>query len=90
MSDTTYQNRLKSLRVAKSWSQEQLAFVLGVPDDQIDKAENGRYTFELALDILKELGCPPNVEEMPEKEFQRLRCRMLLCLMDSYIFNYLK
>ncbi len=78
MGDTPYHERLRALRIAKGWSQEQLSLTLGVPETKIERVEGGKYSIEGTLDILKMLNCPPTVEGMSEKEFQVLRGRMLL------------
>jgi transcriptional regulator with XRE-family HTH domain len=79
-----YSKRLRSLRVANNWSQEQLGFTVGVTQERISQIENGKFTFEIALKILKELECPPTVEEMTDKEFQTLRSSFLIKSMDAH------
>ena len=54
------QNRIKELRVARNWTQEQLAEAVAVSRQSINSIERDRYvpSLELALTFAKVFGCP--------------------------------
>jgi len=53
-------NRVKELRAARSWTQEQLAQAAGVSRQSINSIERNRYvpSLELALAFSRIFGCP--------------------------------
>ena len=53
-------NRIKELRVAREWTQEQLAQAAGVSRQSINSIERNRYvpSLELALVFARIFGCP--------------------------------
>jgi putative transcriptional regulator len=52
-------NRVKELRNARGWTQEQLASVVGVSRQSINSIERGRYvpSLPLALTFARVFGC---------------------------------
>ncbi len=54
------QNRVKDLRAAREWTQEDLAAVVGVSRQSIISIERGRYvpSLPLALLLARVFGCP--------------------------------
>lgn len=54
------QNRVKELRVARKWTQEQLAEAVGVSRQSINSIERERYvpSLELALTFARVFSCP--------------------------------
>ncbi len=54
------QNRVKELRSARGWTQEQLAAAVGVSRQSINSIERDRYvpSLELALTFAKVFACP--------------------------------
>ncbi len=54
------QNRVKELRVARQWTQEQLAEAVGVSRQSINSIERDRYvpSLELALTFARVFACP--------------------------------
>lgn len=62
--DPDIQNRVKELRVAREWTQEHLADVVGVSRQSIISIERGRYVPSLPLVLLlaRVFACP--VEEI--------------------------
>ncbi|HUO14873.1 MAG TPA: helix-turn-helix transcriptional regulator [Verrucomicrobiae bacterium] len=54
------QNRVKELRVARGWTQEQLADAVGVSRQSINSIERERYvpSLPLALMFARVFGCP--------------------------------
>ncbi len=54
------QNRVKELRVARGWTQEQLAGAVGVSRQSINSIERERYvpSLPLALMFARVFGCP--------------------------------
>lgn len=58
--DPKIQNRVKELRVAREWTQEHLAEVVGVSRQSIISIERGRYvpSLSLALLLAREFACP--------------------------------
>jgi putative transcriptional regulator len=55
----TIQNRIKELRSARGWTQEQLAKAVGVSRQSINSIERNRYvpSLLLALTFAKVFGC---------------------------------
>jgi len=53
-------NRVKELRAARAWTQEQLAQAAGVSRQSINSIERNRYrpSLELALTFARIFGCP--------------------------------
>jgi putative transcriptional regulator len=53
------QNRVKELRAARGWTQEQLAKAVGVSRQSINSIERERYvpSLELALTFARVFGC---------------------------------
>jgi putative transcriptional regulator len=53
-------NRLKELRLARGWTQEQLASAVGVSRQSINSIERNRYvpSLELALTFARVFACP--------------------------------
>jgi len=53
-------NHVKELRMARSWTQEQLAKAAGVSRQSINSIERNRYvpSLALALTFAKVFGCP--------------------------------
>lgn len=53
------QNRVKELRVARGWTQEQLAKAVGVSRQSINSIERERYvpSLQLALTFARVYGC---------------------------------
>lgn len=53
-------NKLKELRAQHSWSQQDLAAILGVSRQTINAIENGRYdpSLPLAFQIARAFGLP--------------------------------
>jgi putative transcriptional regulator len=58
--DSDIQNRVKELRTARGWTQEQLAQAVGVSRQSINSIERERYvpSLPLALTFAKVFGCP--------------------------------
>jgi putative transcriptional regulator len=56
---TQVQNRVKELRTARGWTQEQLAEAVGVSRQSINSIERERYvpSLELALSFARVFGC---------------------------------
>ncbi len=56
----TIVNRVKELRIAKGWTQEQLAQAAGVSRQSINSIERDRYvpSLELALTFARIFSCP--------------------------------
>ena len=56
----TISNRVKELRIAQSWTQEQLAQAAGVSRQSINSIERNRYvpSLELALTFARIFACP--------------------------------
>jgi putative transcriptional regulator len=54
------QNRVKELRMARQWTQEQLAVEVGVSRQSINSIERDRYvpSLELALTFARVFACP--------------------------------
>jgi putative transcriptional regulator len=73
-------NRVKELRAARGWTQEQLADAVGVSRQSINSIERDRYvpSLPLALTFAQVFGCPtdeiftlngsPNAETLEGKE----------------------
>jgi putative transcriptional regulator len=57
---TTISNRVKELRTARGWTQEQLAQAVGVSRQSINSIERNRYvpSLELALTFARIFACP--------------------------------
>jgi putative transcriptional regulator len=53
-------NRVKELRAARGWTQEELARAVGVSRQSINSIERDRYvpSLELALTFAQVFGCP--------------------------------
>jgi putative transcriptional regulator len=53
-------NRVKELRIARGWTQEQLANAVGVSRQSINSVERDRYvpSLPLALTFARVFGCP--------------------------------
>ena len=53
-------NRVKELRTARNWTQEQLAHAVGVSRQSINSIERNRYvpSLELALTFARIFACP--------------------------------
>jgi putative transcriptional regulator len=53
-------NRVKELRTARGWTQEQLAHAVGVSRQSINSIERNRYvpSLELALTFARVFSCP--------------------------------
>jgi putative transcriptional regulator len=53
-------NRVKELRIARGWTQEQLAEAVGVSRQSINSIERDRYvpSLQLALLFARVFGCP--------------------------------
>jgi putative transcriptional regulator len=66
----TIQNKVKELRIARSWTQEQLASAVGVSRQSINSIERDRYvpSLMLALTLAQVFGCP--VEQIFSLESQ--------------------
>jgi putative transcriptional regulator len=58
--DTRIHNRVKELRTARGWTQEELAKAVGVSRQSINSIERDRYvpSLPLALTFAKVFGCP--------------------------------
>jgi putative transcriptional regulator len=56
----TISNRVKELRIARGWTQEQLAHTVGVSRQSINSIERNRYvpSLELALIFARTFACP--------------------------------
>lgn len=56
----TIVNRVKELRTARGWTQEQLAASVGVSRQSINSIERNRYvpSLELALTFARVFSCP--------------------------------
>jgi putative transcriptional regulator len=56
----TINNRIKELRTARGWTQEQLASAAGVSRQSINSIERDRYvpSLMLALNFAQIFGCP--------------------------------
>jgi len=56
----TIANRVKDLRTARGWTQEQLAQAVGVSRQSINSIERNRYvpSLELALTFSRVFNCP--------------------------------
>ncbi len=56
----TITNRVKELRIARGWTQEQLAQAAGVSRQSINSIERNRYVprLELALTFARIFACP--------------------------------
>jgi putative transcriptional regulator len=56
----TITNRVKELRIAREWTQEQLAQATGVSRQSINSIERNRYvpSLELALTFARVFACP--------------------------------
>jgi putative transcriptional regulator len=56
----TITNRIKELRAAREWTQEQLAQAVGVSRQSINSIERNRYvpSLELALVFARLFACP--------------------------------
>ena len=56
----TIKNRVKELRIAQGWTQEQLAAAAGVSRQSINSIERNRYvpSLELALTFARIFSCP--------------------------------
>ena len=56
----TIANRIKDLRTARGWTQEQLAHAVGVSRQSINSVERNRYvpSLELALTFALVFNCP--------------------------------
>jgi putative transcriptional regulator len=56
----TIANRVKDLRTARGWTQEQLAHAVGVSRQSINSIERDRYvpSLELALTFARVFDCP--------------------------------
>jgi putative transcriptional regulator len=57
---STVNNRVKELRTARGWTQEQLADAVGVSRQSINSIERDRYvpSLPLALTFARVFGCP--------------------------------
>lgn len=57
--ENAIRNRVKELRNARGWTQEQLASVVGVSRQSINSIERGRYvpSLPLALTFARVFGC---------------------------------
>lgn len=53
-------NRVKEMRTARNWTQQELADAVGVSRQSINAIERDRYvpSLELALTFAKVFGCP--------------------------------
>ncbi|MGO9777241.1 MAG: helix-turn-helix transcriptional regulator [Terracidiphilus sp.] len=63
-------NRVKELRVAREWTQEQLALAAGVSRQSINSIERNRYvpSLELALVFAHIFACPTDqIFQLEEK-----------------------
>ncbi len=58
--DTAIRNRVKELRNARGWTQEELAHSVGVSRQSINSIERERYvpSLPLALTFARVFGCP--------------------------------
>jgi len=58
--EQTIQNRVKELRLARAWTQEQLASAVGVSRQSINSIERDRYvpSLLLALMLAQVFECP--------------------------------
>ena len=58
--EPTIVNRVKELRTARGWTQEQLAVSVGVSRQSINSIERNRYvpSLELALTFARVFACP--------------------------------
>ncbi len=58
--DTSIRNRVKELRNARGWTQEELAHSVGVSRQSINSIERERYvpSLPLALTFARVFGCP--------------------------------
>lgn len=56
----TISNRVKELRTARGWTQEELAHAVGVSRQSINSIERNRYvpSLELALIFARTFSCP--------------------------------
>lgn len=63
-------NRVKELRVARGWTQENLATAVGVSRQSINSIERERYipSLPLALTFARVFGCPTDKIFTLEKE----------------------
>lgn len=63
-------NRVKELRVARGWTQEDLATAVGVSRQSINSIERERYipSLPLALTFARVFGCPTDKIFTLEKE----------------------
>ena len=63
-------NRIKDLRTARGWTQEELAKAVGVSRQSINSIERNRYvpSLELALTFAHVFACP--VEQIFSQEHQ--------------------
>ena len=63
-------NRVKELRMASGWTQEQLALAAGVSRQSINSIERNRYvpSLELALTFAQIFACPTDQIFHLEKE----------------------
>lgn len=54
------QNRLREMRLSRSWTQEHLAEAAAVSRQSINSIERGRYipSLPLALELARIFGCP--------------------------------
>jgi putative transcriptional regulator len=58
--EPSIQNRVRELRAAREWTQEQLAEAVGVSRQSINSIERGRYvpSLPLALLLARIFACP--------------------------------
>ena len=58
--ERTISNRVKELRTARGWTQEELAHAVGVSRQSINSIERNRYvpSLELALMFARTFACP--------------------------------
>jgi putative transcriptional regulator len=73
MAETTHYrvtNKVKELRLARVWTQEQLAEVAGVSRQSVISIERNRYvpSLELALIFARIFGCPTDEIFQLEKQ----------------------
>jgi putative transcriptional regulator len=68
--DSAVINRVKELRIARGWTQEELARAVGVSRQSINSIERNRYTpsLELALTFARVFGCSTDQIFTLEKE----------------------
>ena len=66
----TINNRVKELRIAQGWTQEQLAEKAGVSRQSINSIERNRYvpSLELALTFARIFACPTDQIFQLEKQ----------------------